>query len=795
MKKLIICAMALIIVTSCQKKWDEVTPSIGKDSMEELVIPASFSWKLTKEIVVDGQYLLGGGVVHITSLDNTVTFYKGIADGQSVTITVPVTTSDVLINGQSLSLLTMSKDMPFLKGTLASTYSFVNNFTNIMSLQYDAVRLTDNNFAIFYITHNPFQPKVVIANQSGNTISYGLHNQIAATAGNYYTTPRLVKIGENKLLAAFIDNNNGYRIKIIVLTVSGNNVMVGFSNYLSNHQVSNFEMDCLEDGTVAFAYVKRDQNPFYIITRVVENLTSASPSYGSELTISDAYNSNFEYRIDVAAVSPNKYIIGSYMSPSYNNYLTRASVIVKTGSQIQAGPLTNINMNAMTQRSSDIIKVAEDKTLFFYTGMAGWLFYRFGQISGNTIVWGPEYQFESGSNYCNMKASLINQSTIQLCYSDPRYSNNAHFRTARINGNQLELDPAFNSGVRVNFMYYYEYMPIPSFHLGNNKLIVLLSNYYSGPGYGMTYLGSYQPPIADADGDGIPDDQDDYPNDPLKAFDNYYPAAGFGSLAYEDLWPGKGDYDFNDLVVDYRFHTVTNAQNKVVNIKATFASKASGAYLNNGFGFNLPDASGALVSGPINYHFIASGSKLNENYINYNSSYGTEHGQSKPTFIVHDNFFKLMPNPGTGIGVNTVQEAPFVAFDTTMITIVPTAPAFTMNDFSVNTWNPFLIVDLDRGHEVHLPNYIATDLVNPDFFGMWEDDSNPATGRTYKTVNNLPWAIDIPSAFEWPKEKIDITQAYRKFAEWAESGGQLYPDWYTNANGYRNDDLIYEVTD
>ncbi len=57
----------------------------------------------------------------------------------------------------------------------------------------------------------------------------------------------------------------------------------------------------------------------------------------------------------------------------------------------------------------------------------------------------------------------------------------------------------------------------------------------------------------DADGDGVPNDEDDYPNDGDRAFDNYYPANGPGTLAYEDLWPGKGDYDFNDLVLDYRF--------------------------------------------------------------------------------------------------------------------------------------------------------------------------------------------------------------------------------------------------
>jgi LruC domain-containing protein len=161
--------------------------------------------------------------------------------------------------------------------------------------------------------------------------------------------------------------------------------------------------------------------------------------------------------------------------------------------------------------------------------------------------------------------------------------------------------------------------------------------------------------------------------------------------------------------------------------------------------------------------------------------------------IVHDNIFNLLPHPGIGLGVNTVEWAPFVAFDTTVITIVPSTADFGLADFNLGSWNPFLIVNKERGHEVHLPNYPATDLVDPVWFGMWEDDSDPAIGRTYKTLNNLPWAIEIPSEFEWPKEKVDITQAYLKFGAWAESGGQLFPDWYRNLQGYRNDELIYEV--
>ena len=47
--------------------------------------------------------------------------------------------------------------------------------------------------------------------------------------------------------------------------------------------------------------------------------------------------------------------------------------------------------------------------------------------------------------------------------------------------------------------------------------------------------------VADADGDGVPDNEDDYPNDPDRATVIRIPAEGFYRVAYEDLYPKRGD--------------------------------------------------------------------------------------------------------------------------------------------------------------------------------------------------------------------------------------------------------------
>lgn len=265
--------------------------------------------------------------------------------------------------------------------------------------------------------------------------------------------------------------------------------------------------------------------------------------------------------------------------------------------------------------------------------------------------------------------------------------------------------------------------------------------------------------------------------------ENFFPATGYGTLGFEDLWPAKGDYDFNDLVIDYRFKVISNASNKVESLTGTFIIKAFGASFENGFGFQLPPTVNATK---IN----VTGFSLKENYINLNSN-GTEAGQSKATIIVFDNAFKQMQHPGIGIGVNTERNAPFVTPDTIRIQIAFEPNAVSLTDLDIGNFNPFMIVNKNRGIEVHLPEYPPTDLVNPALLGTLDDSSNPSIGRYYKTLNGLPFAINIYHKFDYPIEKVEIINAHLRFSEWATSGGQLYPDWYLDKPGYRNSVNIY----
>jgi len=292
-------------------------------------------------------------------------------------------------------------------------------------------------------------------------------------------------------------------------------------------------------------------------------------------------------------------------------------------------------------------------------------------------------------------------------------------------------------------------------------------------------VGSLPPvtPTQDSDGDGVADESDDFPNDPTRAVLNTY----LGSVAYEDLWPAQGDYDFNDLVMDYDVDHILNANNEVINIDADWTIKAVGASFDNGFGFEMDGISPGAVSS-------VSGYDLQENYISLSSN-GTEAGQSTATFIVFDNVYNLISTAG-GAYINTEPGQASVAPVTLNMAIDFTNP-IAQADVGIPPYDPFLMVNGVRGREVHLPGQDPTDLADPSLFNTLSDATDENSNYYYKTNNGLPWAIHLGTTFSYPVEREPIDDAYLNFSQWAVSGGVSKTDWYQDQVGYRNAAKIF----
>jgi LruC domain-containing protein len=276
--------------------------------------------------------------------------------------------------------------------------------------------------------------------------------------------------------------------------------------------------------------------------------------------------------------------------------------------------------------------------------------------------------------------------------------------------------------------------------------------------------------VEDKDKDGTPDKDDKYPNDPAKSYDN----TSVGTLAFEDLWPYKGDFDMNDLVVNYKHIIVTNSQNKVVEMNSTFDLLAVGARYKNGFGFEISRLNASQIKSITSSH----------------AKTALEAGQEKATILVFENAFDLVP-PGQDAMINTYAKLPKVTCSSISLTTTFIGN-ISMEELGTAPFNPFLIADQKRGYEVHLPGYAPTSKADALLFGTKDDGSKPANGIYYKTKEGMPFALHLPvGQFQYPVEMASITDAYLKFAPWATSNGAAYPDWYLNLEGYRDATKVY----
>lgn len=290
---------------------------------------------------------------------------------------------------------------------------------------------------------------------------------------------------------------------------------------------------------------------------------------------------------------------------------------------------------------------------------------------------------------------------------------------------------------------------------------------------------------ADSDEDGVIDKEDDYPDDPDKAYNEFRPGSDqYGTYVFEDKWPRIGDYDFNDMVIDYNYNYIKDADNKVAEIQYTFVLRAAGARYENGFGVEIQNLPPDSVSGVI-------GCRHTEGIISTRDN-NLEAGQHNAVIIPFDNAYSAEMFGTNYVNTNTPGQGTDMDPETLDVTISLNSPIKFMG------WNinPFIFIDGERGKEVHVYGESPTNKVNWDYFEM-HDDSSQFPGDTkanyyYLDGNNMPWGLKFSQQFSYPEEKDEITEAYLKFENWRHTEGVEDEDWYSGTGpSYRDTDKIY----
>ena len=260
--------------------------------------------------------------------------------------------------------------------------------------------------------------------------------------------------------------------------------------------------------------------------------------------------------------------------------------------------------------------------------------------------------------------------------------------------------------------------------------------------------------IQDADGDGVEDSKDAFPNNPKAAYVSHYPTSGRQTVAFEDLWPHQGDYDFNDLVASASFEFIKNPSQDITKVRGKIAIEAIGAGINNGLGINFKvlKSSGRreLISANV-------GTVTGDAQKDSRNKSGVILYQ-KPSDVLQYVYSNTQGN------FTTPDTLSFEVTYPSSLQISALAPQF------------FLFRSDDRSHEIHLPGQSTTAAFDKNLSNTADDAGN------FRTANGHPWAIELVTPanqpFRFPKERVDIIKAYSNFQTWATSQGSQKTDWY-----------------
>ncbi|MEG0814524.1 MAG: LruC domain-containing protein [Mucinivorans sp.] len=280
------------------------------------------------------------------------------------------------------------------------------------------------------------------------------------------------------------------------------------------------------------------------------------------------------------------------------------------------------------------------------------------------------------------------------------------------------------------------------------------------------------------------------------------PSSGWGTLMFEDLYPNYGDYDFNDMVINYNIKVNPGKNNMISNAIITVRVAAVGGLLPYDFYIQLNGVRSSNVNpndcfaqAVKNASGAVSVEKLSENK-------NDGHFACKVSGIKANK--KLGNSKSYVINTSPNQELKADEMVSAEVQIFFTEPVDARLVSEYGRVNFFIAQDMGTTegasfgsllHEIHCAGY-APSSHGDQLYATLQNSGDAKGGvQSYTSKTNLVWAIDIPMDIPHMYEcniyrpveangkkvkKSCFIHAYYDFQAWAESGGKTNTDWYKN---------------
>lgn len=266
----------------------------------------------------------------------------------------------------------------------------------------------------------------------------------------------------------------------------------------------------------------------------------------------------------------------------------------------------------------------------------------------------------------------------------------------------------------------------------------------------------------------------------------YQPAKdSYGTIMFEDMWPEKGDYDFNDFVINYKseasFHYQGEEKAWII-IDMALKLRAIGGELPYRFCIQLGGENTGMTRPEIKREWVTLSDVAITNCEALGCSVELLPNTERP-IIALTGFDKLKEKTG-GRFYNTenlIGNSGLTPVITFQIKIESGDRDITnlFRGFGAEHAFDYFLQNPKTMREIHFISYCPTEL----YTNYSADLGDRGAENYYCSNDKFVWALKAPVEMGWAVEKVDIANVYPEFVEWVKRGGQwLEDDSWTDSN-------------
>jgi len=232
---------------------------------------------------------------------------------------------------------------------------------------------------------------------------------------------------------------------------------------------------------------------------------------------------------------------------------------------------------------------------------------------------------------------------------------------------------------------------------------------------------------------------------------NYFPSASsYYLVGYEDLYPKKGDYDFNDLTVAYQVRYGLNSDSEVVTIRGTAYLITRGAGFNHDWHLKIPLPGNTTATLTCTTLLIPGDDYSFQDC----SPAGSAFISGTADIQVFSNTANIFADPLGAVQTNTLKGQAFVKGPKSTFRVELDTP-LPASSIGAAPYDPYLFVH-NSGEKIQLLQ------VNPAF----------------KDENGYPFGMLMPVDWLPPLEYFSISTIYPLFDSFVASEATENIDWY-----------------